>query len=146
MNESRSLRRYLQTRRFSGRRGITPMRTKHRRSIVKTRSHKVEKPDVSIRKHTISRINRKWKEENTQEYCEDKKRKGDENSSHGGEWEDTEKCSQVEQNGNQEDSTESIHPGLIQTLPPMSEQKQTTADDETSDQTEIEAEELSPCL
>ena len=135
-----TLGRYLQTRRFSGRRGLTPMRTKHRRSVPKTRSHRVEKKaDVSVRKHTISHVNRKWKEANEEECCQDTKREGDKDGDSGSGRKDKEKCSQIEQIGDQQDSKESVHPGPIQAVPGLSEQ---SAYDQTSEQTEIEAEEL----
>lgn len=140
MDGQRTLGRYLKTRRFSGRRGLTPMKTKHRKSVAKTRSHRVEKgADVSIRKHTISCINRKWKEENEKEYREDQERKGDKDGDPGAREEDKEEYSQIEQNRDIPDSKESVHPGLVQAVPGLSEQ---SADDQEGDQTEIEAEVL----
>jgi hypothetical protein len=140
MDERTTLRRYLQTRRFSGRRGLTPMKTKHRKSVPKTRSHRIEKrTDVSVRKHTISCVNRKWKEDNEKEHRKDSEREGDKDGDPGTRKEDKEECSQVEQIGDAEDSTESVHPGPLQAVPGLPQQ---SADDETPEQTEIEAEEL----
>lgn len=146
MDSRATLRRYIQTRRFSGRRGVTPMRTKHRKPVTKTRSNRVEKrSDVSVRKHTISCVNRKWKEENEKEHRNDQERKGDKDCDSGGGEEDKEECSHVEQRGDSADPEESVHPGLVQTLSGLLEQTPQSnecADDQEADQTEIEAEVL----
>jgi hypothetical protein len=116
------------------------MRTKHKKSVAKTRSNKVEKGEnVSIRKHTISCVNRKWKEENEKEYRKDSEREGDKDSDSEPQREDKEECSQIDQIGDAKHSEESVHPGPVQAVPGLSEQ---SADDQTPDQTEIEAEEL----
>jgi hypothetical protein len=116
------------------------MKTKHRKSVPKTRSHRIEKrTDVSVRKHAISCVNRKWKEENEKEYRKDSEREGDKDSDSGRGEEDKEECSQIEQIGDAKHSNESVHPGPLQAVPGLPEQ---SADDQTPEQTEIEAEEL----
>jgi hypothetical protein len=135
-----SNKKYPMTRRFTGRRGITPMKSKHKK-IAKTRNHKVEgKRNVQLLQHTKSRNDEEWKDTGSQEYCEDSKRQGDKDSGCQGKWEDTKECAQTNQGGNTENTEKSIHPGPIQTVSNVSESA--TADDKEADKTEIEAEEL----
>lgn len=142
------VKRYLQTRRFTGRRGLTPMKTKHRKTIPKTRGHKVEKKQhVQLPKLSNPKRHDERQEGDKNEHCESEEWKGGEDSCYQGERKDTEKHTQIDQRGDTEDSEESIHPGLIQTLPRLPEQAtiaKTSAVDETSDKKEIEAEELLP--
>ena len=79
--DQRLLKRCFQTRRFTGRRGITPMKSKHKKAVPKTRGHKVGKrPYVPIRKHSVSQQYEQWKDTDTEEHCKDKERKGAEDS------------------------------------------------------------------
>ena len=144
--DPRSLKRYVQTRRFTGRRGLTPMKTKHRKTIPKTRGHRVEKKQyVQLRKHSNPKQQDERQGSDKNEHCKGEERKGCEDSSLEREREDTKKHTQIDQRGDTEDSEESIHPGLIQTLSRLPEQTETTtAVHETSDKKEIEAEELLP--
>ena len=140
MDVAKTLKRYFQTRRFTGRRGITPMKTKHRKSVPKTRSHKVEKrPYVPIRKHTTPEQPRKREATDTEEHCEDTKRKGEQDSDSGEGRKDKEEHAQIEQSGNTENSEKSVHPGPLQALPEL---YKWCADDTEAGETEIEAEEL----
>ncbi len=133
--------RILHTRRVVGRRSLTPMRSKHKRSVAKTRSSKVEaKVNVPLRKHTITFVYGKRNEKDAQEHSEDCKREGNQDSCPGGERQDQEKHSQVESLRDTENPEKSVHPGPVQALPELSEQ---TAVVQTSDETEIEAEVLS---
>lgn len=139
MDGIKSLKRYFQTRRFTGRRGITPMKSKHRKTVPKTRSHKVEKkPYVPIRKHTSSHVQSEWKEPDKEKHCEDTQREGNQDSHQDRGWKSEEEHAQIEPIRNTENSEKSIHPGPVQTLSEMCE----CADDKTSGETEIEAEEL----
>jgi hypothetical protein len=116
------------------------MKTKHRKTIPKTRGHRVEKKqNVHLRKHTSPKQHDKRETNDEDQHGQDSKREGNKDGCPGGEREDTKKHTQVEQSGNSENSEESVHPGLIQTLPDMLEQ---SAVHETSDKTEIEAEEI----
>lgn len=140
MDVQKSLRRYLQTRRFTGRRGLTPMKTKHRKTIPKTRGHRVgKKIHVPVLKHTSPQRDGEWGTEDENKHSEHQGQEGNQNSGSQGKREDTKEHTQVEQSGNSENSEKSVHPGPIQTLPDMPEQ---SAVHETSDKTEIEAEEL----
>ena len=139
--------RCLQTRRFTGRRGVTPIRSKLKKSIPKTRGHKVEKkPYVPLRKHTSTQQLHQRQETNKEEYSENQKGEGDESGNSTSGRQDEEKCKEIVQSGNSENSKESVHPGPVQTLLDMSQQ--TIAKDQTSavkasdDKTEIEAEVL----
>lgn len=136
------IKRYIQTRRFTGRRGLTPIKSKHKAHLRKTRGHKVEyKPYVPILKHTGSQQHDERKEDNKSEYSQSEKRQGNEDSHHEGKREDTQEHSQVKQGGNTENSKESIHPGPLQALLRLLE---STAACEEDDKTEIEAEEITP--
>ena len=131
------------TRRIKGRRAITPMRSKHKCQIKKTRGHKVEKkPHVPLFKHSSSLHDSERKEEDQSQLGEHSQWKGDKDSNDKGGKENTKEHAQVEQVRNTENSEKSIHPGPVQTLPNMSESDTFAADDETYDKTEIEAEQL----
>lgn len=120
------------------------MRSKHKRSAGKTRGHKVEKRDhVSLLKHASSQHHGKWQGTNENKHSEYQEWQGHQNSDSEGKREDTQINEEVEQIRDEEDTKESIHPGPFQNLSHMSEQ-QTTAGNQTTDKTEIEAEELSP--
>jgi hypothetical protein len=141
MELSQSLR-YAKTRRVTGRRSITPMRSKHRKTIPKTRHHKVEKRDnVQLRKHTGSQYDGRREGADKDEHSQDKKRERNQDCDHESERKDEEKHAQVEPLRNTENSEESVHPGPLQTMSEVSEQ---TAVHEETDKTEIESEELSP--
>lgn len=142
--ESKKSLRYAKTRRYTGRRSITPMKSKHRKTIPKTRHHKVErKTHVPVLQHTGSQQLSERKEADKDQHSQHTKWEGNQDSHSPGERKDTQEHSQVEQVRNTENSEEPIHPGLIQTLPDLS-QSEITAVDQTSDKTEIEAEELLP--
>lgn len=112
----RLLKRYKYTRRYSGRRAITPMRSKLKK-IQKTRGHRVEKKHVPLCKQTNTHDHEKRSETNHEdEYCEHQEWKGEQNGSYQAGKEDQEKQTQVEQKRNSTDSTKQIHPGPIQTL------------------------------
>ena len=142
MDGTKTLRRYFQTRRFKGRRGITPMKTKHKKPIPKTRGHKVErKPYVPIRKLTNAQQHGQRDTKDKDEHCKDSQREGDQDSHHEGERKDQEEHTQVEPSRATENSEKSVHPGPLQTVPGLPEQ--TAAHTET-DETQIESEELPP--
>jgi hypothetical protein len=133
-------RRYLHTRRITGRRSITPIRSRHKKLIKKTRGHKVErKPYVSILKHATAHSHGEWNQTDKSEFGDDQERKRVKDSSLNGEWKDPKEHTQAEQSGTTENSEESVHPGPIQTVSNMPE---STASSETSDKTEIESEQL----
>jgi hypothetical protein len=118
------------------------MKTKQRKTIPKTRGHKVEKkPYVPIRKYASPHNYEGRKETDTKESCENSQREGDQRSDDHGGQEDKEKCKEVEQGRNTENSEESIHPGPVQTLLELHPQ---SADDTTSEKGGIESEELPP--
>ena len=140
MEVGKTLGHYKYTRRYKGRRALTPMRSKHKCQIKKTRGHKVEKRHhVPLLKHASSIHDGERKEEDQSQLGHSPQWKGDQDSHNQGGKEDAKEHTQVESIGNTENSEKSIHPGPVQTLPDMSEQ---SADDQTIDKTEIEAEEL----
>jgi hypothetical protein len=132
--------RYVHTRRLTGRRSITPIRSKQKKLIKKTRGHKVErKPYVSILKHTTANSDGERKETDKSQLSDGQEREGDKDGSLEGERKDPKEHTQANESGNTENSEESIHPGPVQTVPNMSE---STASPETSDKAEIESEKL----
>jgi hypothetical protein len=132
--------RYVYTRRVTGRRSITPIRSKQKKLIKKTRGHKVErKPYVSILKHATAHSDGKREETDKSQLSDCQEREGDKDGSLEGEWKDPQEHTQAIESGNTENSEESVHPGPIQTLSNMPE---STASSETSDKTEIESEQL----
>ena len=143
MDGTKSLKRYFQTRRFTGRRGITPMKSKHKKPIPKTRGHKVEKKYVPIRKLTNAQQYAQRKPQNKDEHCEDSQWEGNQDSHHEGGRKDQEEHTQTESKRDTENSEKSVHPGPLQTLHGLSEE--TAADKETAE-TQIESEELPPWL
>jgi len=141
MEVSRTLGYSKYTRRIKGRRAITPMRSKHKCQIKKTRGHKVEKrPYVPLLKHTGSLVHGEWEEKDKSQFGEHSQRQGNQDSHHQGGEENKKEHTQTEQVRNTENSEKSIHPGPVQTMSDMSESA--TADDQAYDKTEIEAEEL----
>ena len=118
------------------------MKTKQRRIIPKTRSHRVEKkPYVPIRKYAGSHNNEGRKETDAKESGENKEREGNQAGNDTGRKKDQEKCAQVEPIRNTENSEEPVHPGPVQALSEMHPQ---SADDTTSEKGGIESEELPP--
>jgi len=135
--------RYAKTRRYTGRRSLTPMRSKHK-SIGKTRGHRVEKKrHVQLLQYTSSQHDGQRQRENEDEHSEHSSGQGNQNSDSEGKWKDTEIHQEAEQIRGSEDSKESVHPGPVQTVFDMFEQE-ISAGNQTSDKTEIEAEELAP--
>lgn len=128
------------TKRITGRRAITPMRSKHKHHIKKTRGHKVEKrPYVPLLKHTSSQLIGERKEADEGQLGEHQKREGDQDCHDQGGKQDTQELTQVEQVRNTENSEKSVHPGPVQTVFDLPEG---CADDTQAIETEIESEVL----
>lgn len=145
METNKTLGRYLQTRRFTGRRGLTPMRSKHKIRVTKTRGHKVERRNhVPILKHASSQQHGERKEDDQNQHSEDTQRQGNQDSCDERKREDEKEHTQIEQIRNTENSEKSVHPGTLQAMCGLSEQQQLSAEYEASDKTQIEAEELTP--
>jgi hypothetical protein len=135
MDSAQFLNRYLQTRR----RRITPIKRKHRKTVPKTRGHKVEKkPYVPLRKHTSSQQHERRDPADSHEHSENSEREGNQDSNLEGGREDKEEYTQIEQGRTTENPEESVHPGPLQALPEMYK----CADDTQTSETSIEAEEL----
>ncbi len=132
-----ALKRYRFTRRYSGRRAITPMRSKLKK-IQKTRGHKVEKKHVPLFKHPSSFHDGEREKEDESQCCQHTERTGDQDSNDKRGEENQKEHTCPEQKGNSADSTESIHPGPVQTLPRLPEH---AYGDDTQEET-IEAEQL----
>lgn len=127
------------TRRFTGRRALTPMKSRHK-TIPKTRCHRVEKkPHVSIRKHSVPHVEGRREETDPKKHCEDSQREGDQDCCDHERREDKEEHTQAETLRGTENSEKSVHPGPVQTVSVM---HQEGADDQTYANAEIEAEEL----
>ncbi len=132
------------TLRFTGRRGLTPMKTRQKRLIPKTRRHlskNTVEDGIQLRKHTDSQLDGERKKTDESQHRENQEREGNQGSQGGGKREDTQKQTQLEQSRDQQNTEESVHPGTLQTLHPMSEQSISACDPQT-DKTEIEAEVL----
>ena len=133
--------RYAKTRRYTGRRSLTPMRSKHK-TIGKTRGHRVEKKrNVQLFHYTNSQYDGEREGTDKNKHSPGAQGEGDQNSDSQGKREDTEINEEAEQIRNTEDSKESVHPGPLQTLSHVLE---STADYEKQDKEGIEAEELAP--
>jgi hypothetical protein len=140
--ETKHILRYALTRRTTGRRSLTPMRSKQKKTIPKTRGHRVgKKPHVPIFKHTSPQRDGERKTEDKKEHSEHQERQGNQDSGDQGTWKDTKEYTQIESGRNTENSEKPVHPGPLQTVLELSKQ---TALHETSDNAEIESEELSP--
>lgn len=135
MDSAQFLNRYLQTRR----RRITPMKRKHRKTVPKTRGHKVDKkPYVPLRKHASSQQHEGWKPTDSHEHSDHSEREGNQDSDRGRTRKDKEEYAQIEQGGTTENSEESVHPGPLQAMLEMYK----CADDTQTSETCVEAEEL----
>ena len=119
------------TRRFHGRRSITPMKHKGRKP-AKTRCH--NRNGVQLREHTSSFHDNERQGENKDQHCENQKREGDKDSECSRERKDTEVHEEVIQLGNSEHSEKPVHPGSVQELRELSASVQVT--DETDQQEE----------
>lgn len=140
--ETKQTLRYALTRRTTGRRSLTPMRSKVKKTIPKTRGHRVgKKLHVPVLKHPSPQRDGERSSEDKKEHSEHQGQEGDQDGRSEGKWEDTKEYTSIEPSGNTENSEESIHPGPVQTVPDLSEQ---TALHQTSDKESIESEELSP--
>lgn len=116
------------------------MKTKQRKTIPKTRGHRVEKkPYVPLRECTDAQQSGERKASDQKKNSEDQKREGDQSGLGGGRRENKEECAQVDCQGNTENSEQSIHPGPIQTLSALSEQ---AACDTAYETPLVEAEEI----
>lgn len=141
MELSQSLR-YAKTRRYTGRRSLTPMRSKHKRAPGKTRGHRVEKKrNVQLLQHTSSQHDSQRERTDEDKHGGGTQGQGDQDSDSQGKWQDTQINEEAEQIRDSEDSKESIHPGPLQT---MSHMPESTADYQKQDKEGIEAEELAP--
>lgn len=148
MNGLRSLRESMfpfdlkgRTRRFHGRRGITPIKSKKKR-IIKTRSqrpvilsaNRVE--NVSIQQHTSARSGEERSSHDEKEHSEHQGEERDQGSGDHGKREDTQKCQEADKCGNGEDSEFTVHPGSFQGVPRLSEHADTIKANETELKTE----------
>ena len=158
MNGLRSLRESMfpfdlkgRTRRFHGRRGITPIKSKKKR-IIKTRSqrrflaeaepqnsgilsaNRVE--NVSIQQHTSARSGEERSSHDEKEHSEHQGEERDQGSGDHGKREDTQKCQEADKCGNGEDSEFTVHPGSFQGVPRLSEHADTVKANETELKTE----------
>jgi hypothetical protein len=116
------------------------MKTKQRKTIPKTRSHRVEKkPYVPLRECSDAQQYEGRKETNTEKCSDDQKREGDQSCLSGGGRKNKEECEEAQPAGNTENSEESIHPGPLQTLHQLHPQ---CAGDEKAEKTLVEAEEI----
>ncbi len=116
------------------------MKSKHKKSIPKTRGHKVEKRShVPIRKYPVSYVQGGRQETDTQEYSENSQREGGQDGCPDDGRQSQEEHTQIEPLRDTENSEKSVHPGPLQTVFDMHNQG---ADDQTYANAEIEAEEL----
>ena len=118
------------TRRFQGRRSITPIKPKKKR-IVKTRYVKKVENAVSIQQQSSSRSDGKWSAQDQKEYSGDFQWEGNKDGGNHGKREDSQKHKEAECGGNQKDSTESVYPGSLQELHELSELAVTDITNET---------------
>lgn len=129
MNGLRALRVLNRTRRFHGRRAITPLRPKRKR-ILKTRCH-TKVGNVSIQQHTGSRSDGKWSSQDQKEHSEHQGREGNKIGGDHGKWKDSEECEELDQCGNEEDSELTVHPGSLQEVSRLPEYASSDSTNET---------------
>lgn len=116
------------------------MKTKQRKTIPKTRGHRVEKkPYVPLRERTDAQQSGQRETSDKKENSQDQKREGHQISLGGGRREVQKEYVQVESSGNTENSEQSIHPGPIQTLSALPGE---TACDTAYETPLVEAEEI----
>jgi hypothetical protein len=119
---------FKKTRCLHGRRALTPIRHKKK----KTRSHhsigKKTRNVVQLQQHTGTSHVSEWEEQNENQYGQNQEREGNENSGSPGERKDKE----VKQDSDYERDTihpkESVHPGSIQELREVSAESIAEAD------------------
>ena len=107
------------TRRVTGRRALTPMRSRGKKP-AKTRSSGIvkKKRNVLLSKSSESRIISERPQGDTKEQCDGEERKGSQGGSDPGKQQDTEVVKTPNSQGDQCDSPRAIHPGSIQGLSP----------------------------
>ena len=105
------------TRRVTGRRALTPMRSRGRKP-AKTRSTGIvkKKRNVLFSKPSESRIIGERPQGDTKEQCDSEERKGSQGGSDSGKQHDTEVIKASDGKGDSCDSPRPIHPGSIQGL------------------------------
>lgn len=128
---------FKKTRCLHGRRAITPIRHKKK----KTRSHhsigKKTKNGIQLQQHTSSSHDSGWEEQNENQYSQNQEREGNENSRDTGE----RKNKEVKQDSDCERDTiypkESVHPGSIQELREVSAESIAEADTQDEEENRL---------
>ena len=141
MKTQKRYRRYANTRRGTGRRGLTPIKTRQKRLIPKTHrsNHHHRVDDVSVYQHSGTQHDSKRKGSGSCEHSQHQEWKGDQGSTDNQGRKDEKEQTPIDEEGDKQYSTEQVHPGTLQEVQQLFEQD---AFQETADKTEIEAEEL----
>jgi len=133
------------TRRFHGRRAITPIRNRKNKRYARTRSHnRVEESNaIPVLQQTDSHVGEKREEDHKKEHSRCEKREGDKDSRDEGKREDAEKHETPETEGDSRHSELTVHPGSVQGLPINTSEDSENAVSASSNVTHLEEEEPS---
>lgn len=133
------------TRRFHGRRAITPIRNRKNKRYARTRSHnRVEESNaVPVLQPADSHIGEKQEKDDKKEHSGCEKREGDKDSRDEGKREDAEKHKTPHTEGDSQHSELTVHPGSVQGLPTNTSEDSENAVTASSNATHLEEEEPS---
>ena len=106
------LRVFSKTYRVQGRRAITPMRSKHRFHIKKTRIKKDGR--LCLQQQSSAQHLEEWSPDNIEEQCEDRGEQGSQTSSGEGEWKDTKEYEILDEGGDSQDKEQYLYSRSIQ--------------------------------
>ena len=133
------------TRRFHGRRAITPIRNRRNKRYARTRSHtRVEESNaVSVLQRTDSHVGEKREEDDKKEHSRCEKREGDKDGLNEGKGTHAENDEAPDTQGDSQHSELTVHPGSVQGLPTNTSEGSENAVSASSNATHLEEEEPS---
>lgn len=133
------------TRRFHGRRAITPIRNRKNKRYARTRSHtRVEESNVvPVLQRTDSHVGEKREEDDKKEHSRCEKREGDKDGLNEGKGAHAENDEASDTQGDSQHSELTVHPGSVQGLPTNTSEGSENAVSASSNATHLEEEEPS---
>jgi len=133
------------TRRFHGRRAITPIRNRKNKRYARTRSHNrlEESNGVPVLQRTDSHVGEKREEDDKKEHSGCEKREGDKDGLNEGKGAHAEKHETPDTERNSQHSELTVHPGSVQGLPTNTSEDSENAVRASANATHLEEEEPS---
>ena len=133
------------TRRFHGRRAITPIRNRKNKRYARTRSHNrlEDSNGVPVLQRTDSHVGEKREEDDKKEHSRCEKREGDKDGLNEGKGAHAEKHETSDTQGDSQHSELTVHPGSVQGLPTNTSEDSENAVSASANATHLEEEEPS---